>query len=126
MNSLQMARTAYSSSRPSIRTPRSTEYDVFARITQNIKSASEKGKSGFSALVSALHENRNLWRILALDVADDNNALPDQLRARILYLAEFTDLHTRRILAREADAASLIEINTTIMRGLRGMPEVAS
>jgi flagellar biosynthesis activator protein FlaF len=126
MNAQQMARTAYSTSRPSIRTDRSTEYDVFARITQNIKAASDKGKNGFSALVSALHENRNLWRILALDVADDDNALPEQLRARILYLAEFTDLHTRRILSHEADAASLIEINTSIMRGLRGMPEVAS
>jgi len=126
MNALQLARTAYSTSRPSIRTYRSTEYDVFARITQNIKSASDAAKPGFSALVAALHENRKLWRILALDVVDNDNALPDQLRARILYLAEFTDLHTSRILAHEADASALIEINTTIMRGLRGTTEVAS
>lgn len=119
MNTAEMARSAYSSSRPTIRTERSTEYDVFARVTQNIKTAAEQGKTGFSALVSALHDNRKLWRILALDVVDENNALPDTLRARILYLAEFTDIHTGRVLAGNALADALIDVNTSIMRGLR-------
>ena len=119
MNALNMARSAYTTSRPTIRTPRSTEYDVFARITKNIKLTMDLGKSGFSQLVGALHENRKLWRILALDVADENNPLPEMLRARILYLAEFTDIHTGRVLAGKASPEALIEINTNIMRGLR-------
>jgi flagellar biosynthesis regulator FlaF len=50
------------------------------------------------------------------------NELPDQIRARILYLAEFTDIQTKRILAGDANSLALIEVNTSIMRGLRAAP----
>ncbi|MCA8869491.1 MAG: flagellar biosynthesis regulator FlaF [Rhodobacteraceae bacterium] len=126
MNAAEMARTAYGQSRPSIRTDRSTEYDVFARITHNLKAAIERGKPGFTALVQALHENRKLWTILAADVAGNDNALPEQLRAQIFYLAEFTDMQSRKILAGTADAAILVEINTNIMRGLRSVRGLAA
>jgi flagellar biosynthesis activator protein FlaF len=119
MNAAHLAQTAYSPARPGIQTARSTEYAVFARITRNLTAAAGRGKSGFSALVTALHENRRLWRILAADVADENNGLPAQLRAQIFYLAEFTDLHTSKVLAGNEIAGPLVEINTSIMRGLR-------
>ncbi len=73
----------------------------------------------FSALVQALHENRELWTLLATDVADKDNKLPAQLRAQIFYLAEFTNHHTRQVLAQDATADVLVEINTAVMRGLR-------
>lgn len=119
MNAANLARSAYRSSRPTIRTDRSAEYDVFAFITQQMKTAMGAGTSAFSALVAALHENRKLWRILAIDVANEKNALPELLRARIFYLAEFTDIHTGRVLKGDATADALVEINSSIMRGLR-------
>jgi len=121
MNVQELAKSAYSSSRPTIRTDRSTEYDVFAQITQNIQAATVSGKSGFSTLASALHENRKLWRILATDVADMNNLLPEELKAQIMYLAEFTDFHTKRVLAGQASTDVLVDVNTNIMRGLRNV-----
>jgi len=66
-----------------------------------------------------MHENRTLWRKLAIDVASPENLLPDELRARLIYLAEFTDHHTRRAIKREVSAAPLVEINTAILRGLK-------
>ncbi len=126
MNAAELARSAYSSTKSTILTDRSTEYAVFARITQNIKAASSRGATGFPALVAALHENRKLWSILANDVADDDNRLPEQLRARIFYLAEFTDIQTQRILAGDASADALIDINTSVMRGLRSINEAVS
>ncbi len=126
MNTAQLARSAYSNTGTSIRTNRNTEYDIFARITQRMTSAMRQGASDFVSLVNALHENRKLWRILASDVADDSNALPAPLRAQIFYLAEFTDLHTQKVLSGDATAHSLIEINTSVMRGLRGESGVAS
>jgi flagellar biosynthesis activator protein FlaF len=126
MNAAELARTAYSTSKTTIRTDRSTEYDVFARITQNIKTAMDSGRLGFPALATALHENRRLWSILASDVANEDNALPNQLRARIFYLAEFTELQSRKILADEASAQTLIDINTSVMRGLRSVPGASS
>lgn len=79
-----------------------------------------KGKPAFPDLVAALDENRRLWTAFAEDVADPQNALPQDLRARIFYLAEFAMGHTGKVLAGTASAAPLIEINTSIMRGLRG------
>lgn len=119
MNTATLARSAYATARAPIRTDRSTEYDVFARITRNMKEASDRGKPGFPALVSALHENRKLWTILATDVAGQHNELPRQLRAQIFYLAKFTEAHSRKVMAGQSDISPLLEINTSIMRGLR-------
>ncbi len=113
-----MARSAYSNSSAPIRTDRGTEYEVFAKITRQLKAAAN-APSNFPALVRALHDNRALWIILATDVADDDNALPANLRAQILYLSEFTTQHSRKVLNKEASVDTLIDINTAIMRGLR-------
>lgn len=119
MNTLNMARTAYSSAAAPIRTHQSTEYEIFAQTTGRIRAAVGKGKSGFSDLVAALDDNRRLWTLLAADVADKENALPEKLRAQILYLAEFTLQHTSKVLSKGATPDVLVEINTSVMRGLR-------
>jgi len=124
MNAFNMAKTAYSNSSAPIRTPRSTEYDAFARITHQLKSASAKSGS-FSALATALHENNKLWTLLAADVSDKDNALPETLRGRIFYLYEFTAQHSKKILRKEASADVLVDINTAIMRGLRSKASVS-
>lgn len=119
MNALNLARTAYSSARTPIRTQQSTEYDVFAQITGRMKTAMARGKAGFAELASALHDNRRLWILLATDVADADNALPQSLRSQIFYLAEFSLQHTGKVLDGNASAEVLVDINTTVMRGLR-------
>ncbi len=119
MNAHTMAKTAYSTPGQPTRTDRGTEYQIFARITHRLKAANTLGSIGFSALARALHENRRLWTALASDVAEDDNQLPPLLRARIFYLAEFTNQHTSKVLAGDATAEVLIDINTAIMRGLR-------
>lgn len=116
MNALDLARTAYTSTVAPIRTERGLEYDAFARITHRLKTtASRKNYPGY---VQALHENRQLWTLLAVDVADAANSLPRELRAQIFYLAEFTAYQTSKILSSGASVEPLIEINTAIMRGL--------
>lgn len=118
MNAFNMARTAYASTGTPIRTPRGTEYDAFARITHRLKATALNAKRDYPAFVEALNENRRLWTILAEGVADRDNELPQQLRAQIFYLAEFTLQQTSKILARKAQVNALLEINTAIMRGL--------
>ncbi|MGH1453185.1 MAG: flagellar biosynthesis regulator FlaF [Paracoccaceae bacterium] len=119
MNSHLLAQQAYGNSAAPTRTTRATEYEAFARITHRLNKAARKGKLGFAELAESLHDNRKLWTLLAVDVADDDNQLPQELRARIFYLAEFTQTHTRKVLKREASVAPLIEINAAVMRGLR-------
>lgn len=119
MNHHVNAHDAYRQVSTPTRTARSAEYEVVARITHRISTAAQKGKSAYPELVAALDENRRLWTAFVEDVASPQNALPQDLRARIAYLAAFTFGQTGKILAGAASAAPLIEINTAIMRGLR-------
>ena len=121
MNALDMARTAYTSSAAPIRNERGVEYDAFARVTHRLKTANPHRND--PAFVQALHENRQLWTLLAIDVADAANDLPQGLRAQIFYLAEFTAHQTTKILSSDANPDALIEINAAIMRGLRQQGE---
>ena len=114
---LDLAQSAYTSSAAPTRSASSIELDAFSRITRRLQRlGSGRGSEAFA---QALHENRQLWTLLAIDVADAENNLPQSLRAQIFYLARFTDLHTSKILAGTADAAVLVDINTAMMRGLR-------
>ncbi|MDQ2093997.1 flagellar biosynthesis regulator FlaF [Rhodalgimonas zhirmunskyi] len=122
MNAHSLAQAAYTRQDAQIRTPRATEYDVFARVTHNLRTAAAQGKPGFASLAEAVHKNRKLWTMLAADVADKDNALPKEVKARIIYLYEFTQAHSSKVLNKGASIAPLVEINAAMMRGL-GMSE---
>lgn len=117
MNAYAMAQRAYAPTAAPTRSERSIEYDVIARITARLKKAIVANE--FPKLVEALHENKKLWRTLAIDVADQGNTLPKDLRARIFYLAEFTDHHTKQVIREKISAVPLLEINMAILRGLK-------
>lgn len=117
MNATTLAQRAYAPTAAPTRSARSIEYDVIARITYRLKAAIELRE--LPPLLEALHENRKLWRTLAIDVADKENLLPDDLRARIFYLAEFTNHHTGEVIRKKASAVPLLEVNTAILRGLK-------
>lgn len=118
MNAIQRAQTAYGHHARATNTPRDTEYDAFARVTRRLADAA-KTPDNIPELAAAIYENRRLWMILASDVALQSNPLPGDLKARVLYLAEFAEVHGRKILAGTATTLPLIEINTAIMQGLQ-------
>jgi flagellar biosynthesis activator protein FlaF len=118
VNTLQMAQDVYASSINITRSDRSVEHAAFSKITGQIASAAANGKAGFHELVTALHENQKLWTLIAAEVALPENELPQDLRAQIFYLAEFTSVHTGKVLRQDATADALIDVNTAIMRGL--------
>ena len=120
MNALSQARQAYAASAAPTRSARSVEYETLARITHRMRRAAQQGQVGFADLAAALHDNRRLWGIFAAEVADADNPLPRDLRARLFYLAEFTLHHTPLVLSGEAGIDALLDLNTAVMRGLRG------
>lgn len=117
---LAHARKGYAQHARTTQTPRSTEYELIARVTHRIKAAAEAGPRAYPKLVEALSDNHRLWTTLAVDVADGENELPRELRAQIFYLAEFVQLHTSKVLTRKARIGPLLEINAAILRGLSG------
>lgn len=118
MNATQLARRAYAPTTFSLKPGRAVEAQIVGQITARLRAAAKTADTNFPAFVEALHDNRRMWVILATDVADADNGLAAQLRAQIFYLAEFTDLHTAKVLRNEATADALIDINTAILRGL--------
>lgn len=119
MNALNLARHAYDKQSAIMRTPRDMEYEAFSRVTRQLQKIQNEKHHSPTELARALHENRRLWTVLACDVMSDGNQLPDALKAQILYLSEFSNQHSRKILQNQDDVQPLIEINTAVMRGLR-------
>lgn len=102
------------------RSLRSVEYDLLAQVTQRLRNAWANRATDFPALVRALTDNSQLWSTLASDVALPGNSLPAALRARLFYLYEFTVQHSRQVMDDKASVEVLADINTAVMRGLRG------
>lgn len=118
MHEQALAQKAYAQSTKSVGSPRAIEYQVFARVTRDLRIAADA--ESFPKLAEALHANVQLWTIIAADVSGEKNGLPKELRASLFNLCEFTRQHSKKVLRREASVDALIEVNTAIMKGLRG------
>lgn len=101
-----------------LRSGRDVEYDAFSRVTRMLREADREGRS--PAAIQAVYKNNELWTILASDLADPGNRLPDELRAGLLSLAFFSLRHGREVMAGKQTTDSLIDVNMSIMKGLRG------
>lgn len=120
MNVIEQARQAYAPNQVAVRTTRSVEAQLISKITARLRKLSDATKQDFPNLISAIYENRRMWTTMAVDVADNDNGLPKELRAQIFYLAEFTDLHSQRVIRGTATVEPLIDINMAVLRGLNG------
>lgn len=116
---------AYGSALSPAKDPRAAESAVLARITARIASAAAAEGQGFRHLAAALNDNRRFWTAAATDLAGDGNGLPAELRARLISLAGFVSRHTSQVLAGEASAEPLVEINRAVIHGL-GTPAAAA
>ncbi len=125
MNTFQRARQAYGAAENAVRSDRSLEHAALAKASRDLKAARDAKPFKFPALAEALHANSRLWTLLAVNVADPENQLSAEIRARIFYLAEFTLHHSRTVLQGKGSIDPLLEVNTTIMRGLRSAQEAA-
>jgi len=94
---------------------------VLSRITGRLQKAiADTGPGAFPALAAAMLDNNRLWTVFAVDLSDAGNQFPQDLRARLFYLAEFVIQHTPKVLNGSAKADALVDINLAVMRGLRG------
>lgn len=116
-----LANNGYDNSVKSTANPRNIEYQAFAYVTKALSTLDKKAFDYFVKKQEALYNNLKLWRVVAVEVSDEKNQLPADLRANLFYLSEFTRHHTAKIHAGETDDPSvLVDINKMVMRGLRG------
>ena len=101
-----------------IRTERDTEYDAFSRITFALRTAAQGDDP--HQVIQAVHANTELWTILAADLMQPGNALADEIKAGLLSLANFSIKHGHAVMNGATEIGVLIDINISIMKGLRG------
>lgn len=98
-----------------IRTERDIEYDAFSQVTRMLRGPDR---------IMAVCRNNELWTILAIDLAQPGNRLPAETRAGLISLAGFAIRHGQAVLNGGAGIEPLIEVNVSVMKGLRGqVPE---
>ena len=120
MNSALAAAQRYSSLSEQTRHPKDLEYEVILEVTRELTAQSGGVATRFSDLVRALNKNERLWIEIGTQVADPDNALDPDLRARLFYMAEFVGHQTSKVLSGEAGIESLVEMNIAVLRGLKG------
>lgn len=119
MNTItSMAQKAYGQGSSAAHTPRDIEFHALAYVTSLMDEARASGV--FPKIAEAMFQNVRLWSAFGADVVSEGNTLPDPLRARIAWLADFARFHMAKVLDKQATVDPLIEINTMIMKGLRG------
>lgn len=114
-----MSLDAYRNAQSRSEHPRSTEHRLMVEITGELMSARAAGLSG-GALMPALHRNREMWSTFATDCGARGNGLPESLRAQIISLALWVDRLTSEVVVGREPISELIDLNRTIMEGLRG------
>lgn len=101
-----------------VKSTKDTEIEIILETTRRLKHAEKERDTNFSKFASTLQENRKMWITLATDVANTNNGLPQELRARIFYLFEYTQFYTRKVLSENLSIEPLVDINLAVLRGL--------
>ncbi len=119
-----LAKNPYVDNIESTGSERGIEYQIFARVTRQLSHVQTGVTDQLSNIAQALHDNLKLWTILAADVAGEKNELPAELRSKLFYLYEFTREHSAKVLDGKADSKVLIDINMSVMRGLRGEVDI--
>lgn len=111
-----MSLEAYSRAQAQSADLRSTEYRAFAKVTKALMEADDATVQK----VEAVHINRSLWGVLADDCANPQNALPADLRARIIALSRWVGAYSSDVIRHKKSIEPLIDLNRIMMEGLSG------
>jgi len=113
-----LAKSAYAPQNALTNDPKRIEFAAFTHVTKMLTEVQSGKRLPLGYKAAAMHDNRRLWTEIAALVADDDNQLPKDLRARLFYLAEFVAQHSSKVFSQDASVQPLIDINTAIMSGL--------
>ena len=102
------------------------EYAVLGRLSHALRKAADQRETNFPAFADAVARNLSFWSIVATDVSSPENRLPSELRQRLFWLSEFVRVESGRALRGTAEVEPLVEINMSLMQGLRPKPDIGT
>jgi flagellar protein FlaF len=94
-------------------------------VTRALLEAAEADPGDFKTRIEALDWNRRVWSALACDCQAPQNQLPVEVRAQIISLSIWVNRYTSKVMRREEDIETLIQVNKSIMQGLSARAEAA-
>lgn len=113
-----MAVAAYGQRQDAVKGAREQEWEALARTTRMLRHARD-GEDNIEK-ARALSTQYRLWRIFLTDLADEGNALPLELRKQLINIGAVVLQEAEYRIGHQPDFDFLIEINESIMEGLRG------
>jgi flagellar protein FlaF len=99
--------------------PRELERRAFSIVIGKLVGAKAQGGV---PLIDACYLNYQLWSTLQADLALPDNALPVDLKARLLSLSLWVQRYTPEVMRGTASADPLITVNKNILEGLTTNP----
>lgn len=100
---------------------RELELAVFEQITDQLQIALDRNGEDPVEWADALQRNMQLWNIIATDVISPGNKLPEETRKSLFSLSEFVRRTSLQVLAGNPGLSDIIEVNRTIIAGLKGI-----
>ena len=124
-----MSVVAYQTTQLHTASPLTVEIMAFQKVTGALERAQADAKQDLSAqpllatqrhvrLCDAVHQNTRLWLTLLEDLTHPDNALANDLKARLGSRAATSVRHGQRVVAGQATPNLLIDINRAIAAGL--------
>lgn len=110
--------SAYTKTQNIAENPRDIEYRLLAQVTTGLANALEKPDDTKMRVIAA-QKNRDVWAALRLDLTNDANQLPKELRASLISVSLWIEKETHKIMSGTGDIQAVIEINRNIMAGLK-------
>jgi flagellar protein FlaF len=98
---------------------KSLEHALFDQITDALRDVAGQERTDAAKWADAVNRNLELWTILTTDLLHPDNQLPEPIRKSLLELSVFVRRHSMQVLSGDAQVADLIEINESIMQGLK-------
>ncbi len=111
-----MTSNPYASAIQTTETPREREFRLLARANRLM--AETKETKDIGTLYRAVLFNRQVWNTFLIDLTDERNALPTELKGMLISIGIWVEKFSDQVCDGEESVDDLIEVNRTIMDGL--------
>lgn len=120
MDQKQNALRGYGNTKRQTASDKHIELQLFTSITARLRAQVTKNSTKLNPVMAqALIDNAKLWNILFCDLVTEDNKLPLPIKKNLISLAEFTQHHTKRVFRGEVGMSILVEINDSVIIGLK-------
>jgi flagellar protein FlaF len=113
-----MSYAAYARTQNTTENPRNVEYKLLGQVTAALMRA-EETPNDMHQLMDAVLWNQSVWNAFLADLSHEGNRLPVGLKKDLVSLALWVIRETDRVMDRRTGVDGLINVNKTVMQGLR-------